>query len=176
MKASIAIVAAFAGVCQGAPLRSARSATMPLLGYLNKEAIWQKAPYHYGARDAAPIIGAIDAIVYKSLTIEDSTFTISNENQEAADEYLTLSNYKLTHPDLQTLFSVGGPMLPSSTWSEMVASEAYRASFIASAVVPPPSIEPVELMPAMPDGAINGWNGAVTFVPPVAGSPEMEYP
>ena len=52
------------------------------------QALWYKAPYSYGARDAASIVGSVDALIYKSLTIEDTTFTISNDNQQAGDEYV----------------------------------------------------------------------------------------
>ena len=70
---------------------------------------------------------------YGQLSLDSETFQITSTNPNDSDNYKAIVALKEENSYLKVLFSVGGPLTPSHTWSTLAATEATRTAFIASA-------------------------------------------
>jgi len=124
--------AALVAGAAASPIGRRSAAATPLVAYINKDAMWRNAPYSFEAHDFLPMVQTYDAVVYRSLEIDPETFLVYSSNEKALQEYEILNQYKTIKPDLKVLFSVGGDLVPSHTWSTMAANEQTRGAFIGS--------------------------------------------
>eukprot|EP00038_Savillea_parva_P007888 m.173137 g.173137 ORF g.173137 m.173137 type:complete len:524 (-) comp13649_c0_seq1:103-1674(-) len=110
----------------------AADTVFPFTVFVSNEAQSRPSPYTFDVSSIQAVAPMANAVVYGPLVFDSSYAIVSNNYNDASENYAHLMSLKELNSDIQILFCVGGTQFPSHSWSAMAASSDARAAFITS--------------------------------------------
>ena len=101
-------------------------------GYFPNWSQYRVSPYNFTPEHLQGIIGRFDQLIYTRAYFDDVDYRVKYTDPKDEIFIQEIMKYKLIHPQLKVLISIGGDNFPSYNFSNMVSSNKSRALFINS--------------------------------------------